>query len=157
MSEFEDKLNSILSSPGQMEKIMELARSFSGSSGTPTKKESSRGADREGSYDSGREGSYDSDRELDHSSDKDAGQETDRGLGGLFSTDGLNPKMLQTLSRIMSSSSGLSNDKAVLLKSMRPYLKENRRRQMDKAVKVAKIAKIAKIAFSEFSGGDQNL
>jgi hypothetical protein len=31
MSEFEDKLNSILSSPKEMEKILELARSFSGS------------------------------------------------------------------------------------------------------------------------------
>ncbi len=30
MSEFEDKLNSILSSPKEMEKIVELARSFSG-------------------------------------------------------------------------------------------------------------------------------
>jgi len=35
MSDFEDKLNSILSSPKDMEKIMALARSLSGGEGEP--------------------------------------------------------------------------------------------------------------------------
>lgn len=36
MSEFEEKLNSILSSPDEMEKIMGIARSLSGSLGSST-------------------------------------------------------------------------------------------------------------------------
>lgn len=41
MSELEDKLNQILSSPDEMEKIMNLARSFSASSGESGENETS--------------------------------------------------------------------------------------------------------------------
>lgn len=41
MGEFEDKLNSILSSPAELEKIMNVARSISGSMGSGTAEASS--------------------------------------------------------------------------------------------------------------------
>lgn len=125
MSEFEDKLNSILSSPQEMEKIMGLARSLSGSMGKPSE-------DTERQYE----------QENDH---------TDSPFGNI------DPNMLKMMSRLMgeySASSG--NDKSALLNSLKPYLKDKRKKDIDKAIEIAKLAKIAKIAFSEFSGGESD-
>ena len=121
MSELEDKLNSILSSPKEMEKIMEIARSFSGFS------------------------------------DASPGESADTKDEPVSAASGPDPKLLKAFSRIMGSYSGMTDDKSALLRSMRPYLKEGRLKQIDKAMEVAKMAKLAKIAFSEFSGGDQDL
>ena len=121
MGEFDDKLNSILSSPEAMGKIMELANSFSSGSGNcdgPSSKQSQKSA-------------------------------SDFG--------GIDPKILSILSRIMSNSSGCSDDKSQLLNCMKPYLKPDRRDKIDKALQIAKMAHIAKTAFSEFSGGDFDL
>lgn len=121
MGEFDDKLNSILSSPEAMGKIMDLAKSFSG------------GGSNESSNESRQENKA-------HSSAPDFG--------------GIDPKILGIISRIMSSTSGHDNDKTQLLNCMKPYLREDRREKIDKAVQIARMARIAKSAFSEFSGGD---
>jgi len=126
MSEFEDKLNKVLSSPEDMEKIMGLARSLSGS------KENS--------------GEQKTD-------DKRSGDGNDP--SSLISSLGkLDPKMLGLVGKLFSEYSGGHDDKAALLAAIRPFVKEDRRGQIDKASEIARLAKLAKIAFSEFSGGD---
>ena len=122
MGDFDDKLNSILSSPEAMEKIMDLAKSFSG----------------------------DSDNRSTDSSSKSS-QKSASDFGGI------DPKILGIMSRIMSSTSSTSDNKSQLLSCMKPYLREDRREKIDKALQIAKMAHIAKTAFSEFSGGDFNL
>lgn len=123
MGEFDDKLNSILSSPEAMSKIMDLAKSFSGSGGETSSNSSSSKSSQKSAPDFG----------------------------------GIDPKILGIISRIMSSSPGANDDKSQLLNCMKPYLREDRREKIDKAIQIAKMAHIAKTAFSEFSGGDFNL
>ena len=124
MSEFEDKLNKILSSPEDMEKIAGLARSLSGP------------RESDGEQKSGEE-------RLDSPD-----------LSSLASSLGkIDPKLLGLLGRLFSDHSDDRNDKAALLEAIKPFLKEDRREQISKAAEIAKMAKLAKIAFSEFSGG----
>ena len=121
MSEFEDRLNKILSSPEDMEKILGVARSLSGSKEGPQKP----GEERRDGVD------FDS----------------------LASSIGkLDPKMLGLVGRLFNEYSGGHNDKAALIDAIKPFVKEDRREQIDRASEIAKLAKIAKIAFSEFSG-----
>ncbi len=123
MGEFEDKLNSILSSPKDMERIMGLARELSG--GTST---------------------------------QDSRQITERNAAGteIPGIPGdLDPKVISVITRIMGEYSKQGNDdKSTLINSMKPFLREERKAELDRAANVARLAKIARIAFSEFSGGD---
>ena len=65
--------------------------------------------------------------------------------------------MLSMMTRLMGGFKNSSNDKAKLIETIKPYLKQERRQKLDEAANLAKMAKMAKLAFSEFSGGDQNL
>ena len=112
MSDFEDKLNSILSSPKDMEKIMALARSISGEG------EEAEAAPRE-------------------------------------EESGPDPRMMAMLTKLMSSYSAAEDEqKLALLRAMKPYLRQERRESLQRAVEIARMAKMAKIALSELSGGD---
>ncbi|MGE4485279.1 MAG: hypothetical protein AB7C97_09250 [Oscillospiraceae bacterium] len=121
MGELEDKLNSILSSPEEMQKIMGLARSISGSMGEASKP----GANPE----------------------------------NIASAIGdIDPKMFKVMTKILGEySASPKSDKAVLLSAMKPYLKDERRKSVDRAIEIAKFAKVARLALSEFSGGDFHL
>jgi hypothetical protein len=133
MSELEDKLNKILSSPADMEKIMGIARSLSGSMGGDAGV--SDGAPSTQAVSSGL-GSLD--------------------LSALSSTLGnLDPKVFRLMNRLVSEYGSGKNDKAELLNAIKPYLKEDRRAKVDRAVEIAKLAKLAKVAFAEFTGGDK--
>ena len=124
MGELEEKLNNILSSPADMEKIMSIARSFSAA----------------------------------NSADEQAPEIEDEKGGGLSalasSLGDFDPKILGIVSRIFGEYSSNKKGKSDLLSAIQPYLKPERREQVDKATEMAKMAKLAKIAFSEFRGGD---
>lgn len=129
MSELEDKLNKILSSPADMEKIMGIARSFSGSSGAQTSAESPTG-----------------------------GAPAVPDLASMASVlKDIDPKMMGLMGRLIGEYTSGKNDKAVLLNAIKPYLKEDRRSKIDKAAELAKLARLAKVAFREFSGGDKDV
>ena len=123
MSEFEDKLNKILSSPDDLEKIMGMAKSLTGSLGAKDGEEEPKSAP-------------------DLSS-----------IGSLLGN--IDPKMIGLVTRMMGEYSGKSNDKSALISALKPYLKEDRRQQIDKAAEMAKLARLARLAMSEFSGGDE--
>ena len=123
MGELEDKLNSKLSSPEEMEKIMGIARSLSQSG-------------------------FNEDNSKKNKQEK----QNQNDLFGSF-----DPKMLSMMTRLMGGFKNSSNDKAKLIETIKPYLKQERRQKLDEAANLAKMAKMAKLAFSEFSGGDQNL
>lgn len=126
MGEFEDKLNKILSSPEDMEKIMGLAKTLSVSS-VEDKEQQAPG-----------------------------GREHDTGSSASPFGD-IDPRMFKVMTKLMGEYSSRKNDKSELIRALKPYLREDRREQMDNAVKMAKLARIAKSAFSEFSGGDKNI
>lgn len=138
MSELEDNLNKILSSPEDMEKIMGIARSLSGSAGGTPSGEASPAGESAGSADGAAAPPLD--------------------LASLSSALGkIDPKLFRLVSRVLSEYGSTSNDKAALLSAIKPYLKEDRRAKMDKAVEIAKYARLAKAAFAEFTGGDKNV
>lgn len=127
MSEFEDKLNSVLSDPAQMEKIASLAASLMG-----------------GGTEGGKEGA----------SAPDAG--IFERLGSLFGTgkdsgaaagvdDG-------TLRRLTSALASRGSDKTALCAALAPYLSPARRDKLNKAVRFAHLASIAGVMLRE--GGD---
>lgn len=137
MGDFEEKLNNILSSPADMERIMQLARSLSSSDG----------------------GTKNSDGQTPGGSQpppKATETAGNSSSGSPFS--GLDPKLLAMLGRIAGeyASKGKS-DKSALFEPFRPYLKDGQRSAIDKALEISKLAKLARLAFSEFSGGDSNL
>lgn len=123
MSDFEDKLNSILSSPDDMEKIVNLARSLSVSSGADNSP-----------------------------AEQDTSSET-----AMSPLGDIDPNMLKMIGRLMREYNSSGSDKQQLVNALKPYLKEDRRQKIDRALQIAKLAHIAKTAFSEFSGGDKNL
>ena len=130
MGEFEDKLNSILSSPEEMGKIMDLARSLSSSVGGGSQ---GGGAPQPGNA---------------SASDLPA---------SVSALGDIDPRLMQIMSRIIGEYSSEKDDqKAVLLSSIKPYLKEDRREMIDRALEILKLSKIAKIAMKEF-GGDFHL
>ena len=114
MSEFEDKLNSILSDPEQMANITRLAGQLMGNA----EKEPAQQA---------------------------AAQPEDGGF---------DPGMLGRLQGLMGSLSGQNDGKAGLFKALAPYLREERRAKLEKALRLAKAAKLAGAALGEFGGGE---
>ena len=116
MSEIDDKINSILSSPEDMEKILGLARQFMGRS-EPTEQNNIHG---------------------------------DSVSNGLFPQD-MDPRIPTMLTRLFKAYSASDSDKDGLLNAVKPYLRDERRRKLDRAMEVAKMARIAKMAIQEFS------
>jgi len=137
MSELEDKLNKILSSPAEMEKIMTIARSLSGSLGAQSPGESPAA----GSAPAG-------------AAPASGGQGLDLGsiASGLKDID---PKIFRLATRLINEYMSEKNDKVALLNAIKPYLKEDRRQKIDRAAEIAKLARLAKVALHEFSGGEK--
>jgi hypothetical protein len=138
MSEFEDKISKILSSPEDMEKIMSMAKSFSSSLGT--EKEDTASAE-------------------ENSGVPDLGALTSM-LGGGSVGDllgNMDPKVFGIIGRVLSEYSSKTNDKTDLISAVKPYLKEDRREKIDKATDMARLARLARLAFSEFKGGEDNV
>ena len=122
MGELEDRLNSILSSPEEMEKIMGIARSLSENA-----------AEKE-------------------QSEKPSGSNFDP--SSVFGS--IDPKMLGAMGKFMGEFNHTSNEKTAVIRSIRPFLKKERRDKLDRASELARMAKLAKMAFSEMPGGDKD-
>lgn len=122
MAELEEMLNSVLSSPQEMEKIMGLARQLSASHGEAAPPPEPRAPS---------------------------------GAAGLF--DGLDPKTLGLITRLMGefSASG-KDDKTALVEALKPYIKSERGADLEKAVKIARLARLARTVLPEL-GGEFNL
>jgi len=111
MSDFEQTLNSLLSSPEDMAKIMDLAKELGG--GMP------------------------------QSPPQDAAPPA-----------GLDPKILQSAGRILSEYKARKNDKSELIRSLKPYIRRERRDALDRALEITRLAGIARIAMASFTGGE---
>lgn len=139
MSEFEDKINSLLNDPKQMDKIAALAKSLMGEEGGGQKPQSTANVAQDSGFDPAMLNK----------------------LSGLFKKDGsddtgLDPAMLGKLMGLLKTGASGDSERTALLNAMKPYLSEKRRTKMDKAMKLARIAKIAELAAGEF-GGDGNV
>ena len=122
MSEFEDKLNAILSNPDAMAQVMGLAQSLSGSNvfggGQQAEKEP-----KEGPVSSGGSSSV--------------------GLTDLLSQ--IDPKMVERLLPLIGElGRDISDERMQLLFALRPFLKPERRDKVERAVKAAKLIRVGK-------------
>ena len=100
MSEFEDRLNRILSDPEEMEKISRLAAQL---------------------------------------------------MGGAEESGATQPNPMPDLSRLLGLP-GQTGSKAALLNALAPYLQPERRKKLEKALRLAQAARIAGIALDSFGG-----
>ena len=100
MSEFEDRLNHILSSPEEMEKISRLAAQL---------------------------------------------------MGGSEENSGTQANPMPDLSRMLGIP-GQVGSKTALLSALAPYLQPERRKKLEKALRLAQAARIAGIALESFGG-----
>ncbi|MDY4488839.1 MAG: hypothetical protein SPE18_12450 [Candidatus Limivicinus sp.] len=132
MSEFEDRINSVLNDPEQMDKIANLAKSLMGGEGQ-----------RADTGDGGMMGKL---------------GELAKGLSGGGSaaqeSPAIDPAMLGKIGRLMKAGNAQNSNERALLEAMKPYLTEKRRQKMDRALQLAKLARIARIAMGEMGEGD---
>ena len=125
MSEFEDKLGAILSDSNAMSQIMALAQSLG--SGTPAPEESVPATPPPVTV---------------------PASPTD--LSGLLGS--LDPQMLQAGMQLLSEFSNGEDQRAALLLALKPFLKEDRRTKIDRAVQIAQLSRVLRVAFQLFRG-----
>lgn len=136
MSELEEKINSILSSPEEMEKIAQLAKSFMG----------------------GTEGDGDKKTNTDGNALNDilggilGKKSTGDSAAGASPLGDIDPKMLALMGKILSGSGSGGGGNGVI-SALLPYFSEKRRTKLEKAMRMAKMVKIAETVFAERGGG----
>lgn len=128
MAEFEDKLNEILSNPGAMSQIMQLAQSLGGAS-------------------SGAENGVSGGVQPPSSNPSPPPSSPPPSGGNPLSalTGGLDPQMLTRLLPLVQELGGQqdSNARALLL-ALRPYLKPERQEKVERAIQLARLFHIGK-------------
>lgn len=131
MDDFEEKLNTILSSPETMGQIMALANSLSGQPGQspPEPAPPSEGENASPAPPSGGENP----------------------LGLLQSID---PAMIQKIMNLYGEYMRGGDEKVALLQAMRPFLREERQSRLDKAIQIARISRVIQAALKQFRGGN---
>jgi hypothetical protein len=131
MSELDDKLNQILSNPDTMNQIMSIANSLSSSgessSPVPSDPQSQTGLPDLSSLSSL--------------------------LGG---NDRVDPQLMGTLSQLMEEYSKPEDEKAALLRALRPFLREERSARIDRVIQLTRLSRVVKLALQLFrkEGGD---
>lgn len=131
MSDFQEKLNQILSSPEEMDKIMGMARTLSGSLGQ-----------------SGDDG------DVPAAATGGGGLPNLSGLTSMLGS--VDPKIVGLVSRAIGEYSSGRSDKSALISAMKPYVKPDRRDKLDQAADIAKLVRIARLVLSELPGGDDS-
>ena len=126
MAEFDDKLNSILSNPGAMAQIMQLAQSIGGADASPAQQpqqtQQTPPAERSGDL-----------------------------LSSL--AGGLDSKLLLRLMPLIQELGGQRDSNAKqLLYALRPYLKPERQEKVERALQLARLFHLGKKFLSEWEG-----
>lgn len=147
MAEFEEKLGAILNDPQAMQQIMALAQSLGGNSAQngPNPSLSATSAPPE----------QDVQEAVFEPVTFDETEETgeNQALSGL----NLDPKLLSAGMKALSAYQDPNNEKALLLQALRPFVKEERYKKVDKAVQIVKMSKAIRVAIDGFKGGEQGV
>lgn len=122
MEDFEEKLNSILSSPETMSQIMALASSLSGG-----------GEEEQVREDAPQTGPV------------EAGQ-----FSSLL--QGLDSGTLQGLMTLWGEYKKGEDEKTRLLQALKPFLREERQAKLDRAVQIARLSRVIRSAIKQFGG-----
>lgn len=130
MSEFEDKLQSILGNPEAMGQIMSIARSITG---TPS--------------DSG--GSEPVEELLPQTSRADPDAFDPSTL-----LTGLDPRLLQIGMRLLSEYNNTDDRTVALLTALQPFVRPERYAKVDRAVQIARMSRLIRVALESFRKGE---
>lgn len=128
MGEFEEKLNSILGDQQAMGQIMALAQSLGKSSPQEGERE-----------------------EAPPPPSSDDPPNLSQLMGSL------DPKMVQLGMRLMREYQQDDSQNTALLQALRPYLREERRGRLDKAVQIAKMSRLLRVALGSLGKGEDTL
>lgn len=74
--------------------------------------------------------------------------------GGLPDID---PRLLQIALRVFSEYSAQDDQKAALLASLKPFLKDERLEKMEKAEKIARLSRVVRVAIQVLKEGDSHV
>lgn len=139
MSDFEDKLNAILSNPDAMAQVMNLAQSLGGSGilggagGTQTQEQTQTQTQTQEQQPSSNAASQGGGKPF---GDFD-------GLGNLFGQ--IDPNLISRLLPLLGElNQSESDERLQLLYALRPFLKPERRDKVERAVKAAKLIHLGK-------------
>lgn len=131
MAELEEKLNAILGDPRAMGQIMELARSLSG-----------------GEEGTGKSGGPDQPAAEPEAS-REAGPDPSAQLGQL------DPDAVRRGMRLLLARGGEDSRSAALLSALKPFLKEDRRAGLDRALELARMIRLVRTALSGGAGREE--
>ena len=129
MSEFEDKLNAILSSPETMAQIMNLADSLNGN------EETAQGQGEEAP-----------------TTEKGADNTGKKGLGDLLG--GIDPSMVARIMPLLKEYQSGSDEKTALLGALRPFLSESRQGKVERAIQITRLSRVIRGSMRLFRGDD---
>lgn len=124
MSEFEDKLNTILSNPDMMSQIMGLAQSLGG--GTRAEVQAPERSDHR---------------------EEQAPAEASSPLSLLSSID---PRFLDMAVRMMNAYQSGDDRRTDLLNALRPFVRQERYAKLDQAIRITKLTQAIRIAIDTF-------
>lgn len=147
MAEFEEKLGAILNDPKAMGQIMALAQSLGGHSAQSGENPTTSAA------------SVSSEQDIQETtfvpvSSQDGGESHE---GQPFPGLDIDPKLWELGTRAISAYQDQSNEKAVLLQALRPFVKEDRAKKVDKAVQITRISKAIRAVLDGFKGGKEGV
>lgn len=124
MSEFEDKLNAILSSPETMEQIAAIAGSLSGGDSAPAAEPAPEPGQSSG------------------------GLESLGGIGNLLGN--VSPDLLTKLLPLFQEYQSGDREKAALLAAMKPFLTQESQAKVDKAIRITRLSHVIRASMSLF-------
>ena len=124
MDGWEEKLNTILNDPDAMAQIMSLAQNLNAGTNAPSGEAAPPAASADGGT----------------SNSVSAGSGSTAPAGG-----GLDPALLKRLAPVLQqASNGAPDNAAALLYALRPYLREERRGKVERAVQLARMFRLAR-------------
>lgn len=142
MAELEDKINALLSDPDSMAKIMQLAQSLSGGSGSPEPQQAP-------------QGQWNPPQPPPPQTAPAAFSAGSGGGGDPLSslTGGLDPQMLMRLLPLVQElGSGQDTNARRLVYALRPYLKPERQDKVERALQLARLFHIGKKFLAGWGG-----
>ena len=136
MAEFEEQLNSILGNQAAMNQIMALARSLSGEQ--PPQQSAP---------------ALDSPPEEGETAYVPVAEEPAPALPDLSAVLGqIDPKMLQVGMDVIRQVQSTEDRNAALLNALRPFLREEKRARLDRALQIARMTKLVRAALGALGG-----
>jgi len=137
VAEFEEKLNAILGNQEAMGQIMALARSLSGEKKeeTPPAQSAAPGPAGETAWEP-----------------VESGEASPDPAPGPSASPDLDPAMLQMGLKVVRELQGGDDRNAALLQALRPFLREEKRARLDKALQIARMTRMIRAALGALGG-----